>query len=168
MISIAVANAQRHLKAEPARYRRAIRSVLREAGWRNAVISLALVDDERIHRLNKQFLGHDEPTDVLSFVLSDRPDCLEAEIVVSAQTARRVAARHGWKPEDELLLYIIHGTLHLVGYDDRSTADARAMRRRERYWLDKLELAARKPACRSRRGGPQAAIGPGAKRGAGA
>ena len=50
----------------------------------------------------------------------DDSDGLEGEVIVGAETALRTAPRYGWPPHDELLLYVVHGTLHLVGHDDRT------------------------------------------------
>ena len=79
---------------------------------------MAVVDDPTIRRLHREYLGEDSPTDVMSFVLERADDYLEGEVVVSAETACAAAPEYGWPAADELLLYVIHGTLHLVGYDD--------------------------------------------------
>ena len=63
----------------------------------------------RIHELNRRYLNHDWPTDVLSFTLDDDDDGLAGEIIVSADTATVAAERYGWKMADEILLYVIHG-----------------------------------------------------------
>ena len=67
---------------------------------------------------------------MLSFVL-EQGDGLEGEVVVGAETALRAAPQFGWSPHDELLLYVIHGTLHLVGHDDATPGRARAKCRAE-------------------------------------
>jgi probable rRNA maturation factor len=85
-------------------------------------ISIAVVDDRSIHELNRQFLDHDYPTDVLSFPLVAAGNHLEGEIVVSVDTAAREAAEVGWSTEDELLLYVVHGALHLAGFADKDPA----------------------------------------------
>jgi len=122
---------------------RAVRSVLGEEGVSAAEISLAVVDDATIHELNRRYLQHDYATDVLSFLLGEQDDLLEGEVIVSADTAAAVAERFGWTLDNELLLYVIHGALHLVGYDDQD-ADSRAeMRRRERYHLARFSLKPR-------------------------
>jgi probable rRNA maturation factor len=101
-------------------------------------VSVALVDDEMIHELNRQFLDHDYPTDVLSFALEDDPPRLEGEIVVSFDTANRCASEAGWSTDDELLLYVAHGALHLAGYGDKTPEDAAEMRAAEAALLAKL------------------------------
>ena len=72
---------------------------------------------------------------MLSFVLERSEQSLEGEVVVSAETALACAARYKSTPEDELLRYVIHGTLHLVGYDDATPRQRAAMRRKERKYL---------------------------------
>ena len=136
MLQIAIANEQDILAINEDRLRRAVEEVIpseRPSG--DATIGLAIVDDKTIHELNRRYLDHDWPTDVLSFVLEDSPERLEGEIVVSAETAAARAGEYGWPPSDELLLYVLHGILHLLGYDDK-TAEAEArMRDREAHYL---------------------------------
>ncbi len=110
---------------------------------READVSLAIVDDPTIHRINREFLQHDYPTDVLSFLLERSADRLEGEVIASADTAIGSAARYGWAPADELLLYVIHGTLHLVGYDDLAPEPQVTMRERERDYLKHFGLEPR-------------------------
>lgn len=113
-------------------------SALREAAARTlsahgagegARIDVAVVDDPSIHRLNRERLDHDWPTDVISFLYDEEP--IVGELIVSADTALRAAAEYGWKPEAELVLYVVHGTLHLLGYDDRSDEDRAEMQSEE-------------------------------------
>src|SRR5207248_7741394 len=101
--------------------------------------SLAFVDNATIHRLNKQFLDHDEPTDVLSFPLSEGKK-LAGELVIGAEVARDQAAERGHDVQAELALYVIHGLLHLCGYDDHEDADVARIRARERHYLAALGL----------------------------
>lgn len=140
MIAIAIAQRQARLAPDDRRQRKAIREILRDVGHARAAISLTLVDDEEIHALNRQFLGHDYPTDVITFQLSAEGEPLEGEIVVSVDTAAATAERLGWDAADELLLYVIHGALHLAGYDDTSERAAAKMRRAEREYLGRFGL----------------------------
>jgi probable rRNA maturation factor len=139
MIEVEVANQQQILPIDAERLAQAVREILQSAGFRSGSVSLAVVDDPEIHRLNREHLAHDYPTDVLSFLFSDE-DGIEGEIIVSAATAARTAPRYHWDAHDELLLYVIHGSLHLVGYDDQ-TPDAKAkMQQREREQLARFGL----------------------------
>lgn len=135
MITIALTNQQTTLRIDRRRLRRAVRMVLKGAGVREAEISLAVVDDPTIQRLNRQYLHHDDPTDVLSFLLERLEGKLSGEVIVSADTACSAAKRFGLSPDDELLLYVLHGTLHLVGYDDSRPAARARMRRQEALCL---------------------------------
>jgi probable rRNA maturation factor len=143
--SIKVETANRQSRAvNAARLARAVRRVLKTEDAAPAVVSLAIVDDGTMHQLNRRYLDHDYPTDVLSFLLSeDDEEPLQGEIVVSADTAAAEAERYGWSLDDELLLYVIHGALHLVGYDDHAPRDRREMRDWERYHLSSFGLSPR-------------------------
>ena len=135
MFQIALNIRRRTPAVDRRRLRRAVRAILGEAAIGEALVSVAVVDDGTIRELNRRYLGHDEATDVLSFVLEETGDRLEGEIVVSADTAAETAPRFGWSAEDELLLYVIHGMLHLVGYDDTTPRKRAMMRKRERKYL---------------------------------
>jgi probable rRNA maturation factor len=114
----------------------AIQRIASDYGWPSGQISVAIVDDEEIHQVNRQYLQHDYPTDVISFDLTE-PDSeqLEGEIIVSWQTATRVAKENGWHAHQELLLYTIHGMLHIVGLDDRTPKQTQEMREQERHYM---------------------------------
>jgi probable rRNA maturation factor len=139
MIKISIASPQHHVRVERGHYRDAVRAVLEAEGIKSAEISLAFVDNATIHRLNRQFLGHDEPTDVLSFPLN-QSGRLEGELVIGVEVALAEAKSRGHDVQAELMLYIVHGLLHLCGYDDHTAHDARDMRSRERLYLDRLGL----------------------------
>jgi probable rRNA maturation factor len=141
MSRIAIATPQEAVPVDRGRMREVVRAVLEGEQVGDYEISLAFVDDATIHRLNRQFLGHDEPTDVLSFPLSEgKSGKLAGELVVGALVAREQAARRGHDVQAELALYVIHGLLHLCGHDDHERADAEAMRQRERHYLRQLGL----------------------------
>jgi probable rRNA maturation factor len=114
-----------------------------------ATIDIVLCDDPTIQELNKRFLNHDYPTDVLSFLLSGGSSASETkqglvgEIIISVETAERNAKRFRQTLESELLRLAIHGTLHLLGYDDATYSQRRAMRRKERQYLRSVGLAER-------------------------
>ncbi len=115
--------------------RGAVRHVLETESIESAQIGLAIVDDATIHDLNRRFLGHDYPTDVITFPMPGDNGQLEGEIAVSIDTARRQAARLDCPLGDELLLYVVHGALHLVGYDDTTDEVRQRMREKEREVL---------------------------------
>ncbi len=119
------------------------RAVLSGEGLRRAQISLAVIDDPAIREINRKFLQHDYATDVISFVLEDQGNALEGEVIVSADTAATMAAQFGWTTSDELLLYVIHGTLHLCGYDDLTDEALPLMRAAEHKYLAEFGLTPR-------------------------
>ena len=151
MIRISVSNRQSRLRVDRGRLTRAVRDVLDEARVRHATIGVVVVDDPTIHDLNRRFLKHDYPTDVLSFPLEEGPGCIEGEVVVSADTAVAQGPRYGLEAADELAMYVIHGVLHLVGYDDHSPRRRAAMWARQRRHLQRLGVVA-KPRPRRRKG----------------
>ena len=100
---------------------------------------MAVVDDATIARLHGKFLSDPQPTDVLSFLLERSAQTLEGEIVLSADAARANATRYRWTAAEELLLYAIHGALHLVGCDDATPRKRAVMRQREREYLARVK-----------------------------
>jgi len=136
MISIAVQTQQRRLRLDKRFLKKTVRRILEDAGIESAEISIAVVDDPTIAKVHAEFLDDDSPTDVISFVLGSSPGRLEGEVVASADTAIARAPQYGWLPEEELLLYVIHGVLHLVGYDDTTPQKRKSMRRMERHYLE--------------------------------
>ncbi len=120
-----------------AEIRRTARAALREGGRPALRLSIAVVPDRRLTRLHAEWLGDPTPTDVLSFDLSD--DLSEAgEIVASHDCARRTARARGVAPGRELALYVVHGVLHLCGYDDHAARERAAMRAAEQRVLAAL------------------------------
>ncbi|MFQ5730563.1 MAG: rRNA maturation RNase YbeY [Planctomycetaceae bacterium] len=144
MYDVRLHNAQSHLDVDAGLLRDVVEWTLQSEGIESAEISVAVLDDAAIHALNRDYLDHDCPTDVLSFALSDAGgEHLEGEIILSAETACRWAAEFDWSPHDELVLYLVHGLLHLAGYDDHSPDDRNAMRQREQAVLARWDLRPR-------------------------
>jgi probable rRNA maturation factor len=135
---IAISNQQSRHAVDETRLKQAAEAVLHDSPYFSAAVSLAVVDDATIHELNRRHLDHDWPTDVLSFVLEDDDTHLEGEVILSADTAAATAAELGIASSEEQLLYVIHGMLHLVGYDDKSGDDVRKMREAEARYLQKF------------------------------
>jgi probable rRNA maturation factor len=132
---LSLANEQSTHAVDEERLLSAARYVLGDSRFKSATISVAVVDDPTIHALNRQYLEHDYPTDVLSFTFEDGNSHLDGEIVLSADAAAAAADEHDTTPAQEQLLYVIHGMLHLVGYDDVAAADAERMRSAEQKYL---------------------------------
>ncbi len=107
-------------------------------GVENAEIGLVFVNDARMRALNRAYRGKDRPTDVLAFSAREGSfgnlnSGLLGDVVISTETARRQADAMGRGPDEEALHLLIHGILHLLGYDhERSPREAGRMRRLER------------------------------------
>lgn len=125
--------------------RRAALATLRAERVDHAKVSIAVLDAAGMSRLHHQYLGRKGPTDVLSFDLrgDDAAARIDGEIVVCADVARERAAERSSKLSDakaELALYVVHGLLHLIGYDDRRPREFKRMHAREDQILIKLGL----------------------------
>lgn len=138
MISLSVANPYEY-ELDFQALKQAAKTVLEGEGIRDAKIVLAFVDNPHIHRLNKQFLDHDEPTDVLSFP-DPNSKKFQGELVIGAEVALAQSIERGHDVQAELTLYVIHGLLHLCGHDDLDEDEAGKMRERERHYLALLGL----------------------------
>ena len=106
-------------------------------------VSVFLTDDKEIRKINRRFLKHDYATDVISFwfeagQLTGKESDHLGDLVVSLETAKRVAKEMGILFREELARYLIHGTLHLLGYDDKRPGDKKVMHRRQEKILDQL------------------------------
>jgi len=135
MIDIEITNEQRHVAIDRRRLRALVERIAADAGYRQGTIGVAVVDDQRIAELHGRYLNDPTPTDTMSWVLERREDYLEGEVIASGETAARRAAEFNQTPDDELALYVIHGTLHLVGHDDGRPEEAAQMRALERRYL---------------------------------
>lgn len=140
--TIEIADDEALAASDHPRLEQAVDLILLDAEIRIAEISIAIVKDAQMHELNRQYLDHDYTTDVLSFVLEDDAASgqLDGEIIVNADYAAREAKRYGWSCGDELLLYVIHGALHLTGHDDTTPAAKQAMREAEAKYLSGFGL----------------------------
>ena len=96
---------------------RAVREALRAEGHEEGEVSVAFVGDAEITALNREYLDHDRPTDVISFALHDEGEPPLGDVYVGVEQALRQAAELGVEPREELLRLAVHGTLHVLGYD---------------------------------------------------
>lgn len=108
-----------------------------EGGLQDGELSLAFLSDEELARLHEEFLDDPTTTDVITFEAMPGLDSA-GEICVSVDTAARYAQEHGHAFSHELALYIVHGWLHLAGYDDLQPAKKRRMRAAEKRAMDIL------------------------------
>lgn len=118
-----------------ARVRRFAGGVLKAVRKSHMDLSLVLTSDREVRRFNRKYLGHDRPTDVLAFNLDERKRFSRkpvlGDVMISVDRARVYAARYNSTLWDEVKLYIVHGILHLLGYDDHRPKDRVRMRRKE-------------------------------------
>ena len=130
-------------KQIPVDFDRVMRAVKTAAGEDEPAISISLVSDQEIRAVNREHLGRDRPTDVVAFDYrsGDSGEGLSGEVILSAETAARVAAEKKHAPTTELILYVVHGVLHLAGYDDKDPEAARAMWARQKEIMDFLGLS---------------------------
>jgi probable rRNA maturation factor len=130
----AIENRQRRVPVQTARVARAAERALAAVGRPAGLVEIAIVDDADIRRLNARYRGIARRTDVLAFPLETAGAALPllGQIVISADAARRQARKVGVPVALELDLLVTHGTLHLVGWDDRDPVEADLMHRRER------------------------------------
>jgi probable rRNA maturation factor len=117
--------------------RRRARRILEALACEDAELSITLVDDAAIAALNQRHRGRPRPTDVLAFSLlegahAERRGALLGDVVIGLETAARQARARRRTLDDEVARLLVHGALHLVGYDHLRSADARVMRAQER------------------------------------
>jgi probable rRNA maturation factor len=113
---VEVVNRQRRLSVDTQRWSAFALQALKAIGNDGSSATIAFVSDKRIRQLNRQFRGMDKETDVLSFP-SDGPDENLGDIAISLETAVSQAKENGLSLDDEIGQLILHGLLHLSGYD---------------------------------------------------
>jgi probable rRNA maturation factor len=154
---VLVSNRQKRLELDEASVRRLAEFVLdAEEAPAGLGVSIAFVDEAAIAEINARHLGRAEPTDVLAFPARDEtePAATEAawpepvedpallgEVVVSPEAAIAWCRTHGGEPLEEVALYVVHGVLHLLGYDDLGRPERARIRARERRLLRRAAAA---------------------------
>jgi len=138
---VAISSTQRAVRVPRKRLAELVGFVAAEEGVRVAEIDLAVVTGSQMAALNRRYLRRGGPTDVLSFDLSeDAAEGICAQIVVCGDIAARQAKPRGGSAQQELMLYVVHGLLHLMGYEDATAGGAARMHARQ----DELLKAFRK------------------------
>lgn len=145
-MKVIISNRQRKLGLPTARIKKDCLKALAILGLEHAELSIAFLSPEKTRALNNQYRGIDRTTDVLSFPLYESPDefpdnekFLLGDIVIDPLRAAQQAADYGSSLEDEIRRLLIHGLLHLVGYDHEAGAVKRKkMKRREMKLLSLL------------------------------
>ncbi|MDD5561228.1 MAG: rRNA maturation RNase YbeY [Candidatus Omnitrophica bacterium] len=140
MINITISNLQKRLPIHRVRIKNLVLKVIKGEGFKKpGDINICFTDNILIKKLNAEFLKADRVTDVLAFKLSDEKigGRLIADIVISTDAAARNARLFRTSSGEELLLYVTHGMLHILGYDDRSKAQTQLMRKKEREYVNR-------------------------------
>lgn len=160
-------NEARRFRVSEKKLKKIVRQILKQLGLKKTGLSILLTDDRRIQTLNRRFLHHDRPTDVIAFgnvprserrapsfrskifkekkgsrysVLGTRcPDFL-GDLVISLETTERQAAAYGNRFDYELAFYLCHGILHLIGYSDKTKHGAAFMERKQKQILKHIRV----------------------------
>jgi len=136
-MKIQIENQQKRIKIDKRKIRIKVTRLLELMDCANKEISITLVDDETIQRINKQYLSKDRPTNVISFSLQEgeygdiNPEIL-GDVVISVDTAQDDAEKGNLSFDEEILFLIIHGLLHLLGYNHENTSKANALRMKQK------------------------------------
>lgn len=131
-MKIEIANLNENLSLDEEALKKLLTKVLQRGGEKRARVSVALVDDKTMAGLNRRYLGRRGPTDVLAFPFDQGPAGKDlGEIVISVETARKVARRRKKSIKQEIYLYAVHGLLHLLGFDHKTPREAKEMRKKE-------------------------------------
>ena len=138
-MAVLVRSQLRRAKIDHPRLAKLAQAVLSSVGEASSILSLSLIGDQSMRRLNRQYRKKAYATDVLAFSMREGPgraSALLGDVVISVPTAAKQAKRRGWTLDEELVTLLVHGILHLCGYDhERGKRDARRMQRRERMIL---------------------------------
>lgn len=113
-----------------------ISGVIQSEGFKEGDINYIFCDDDYVHRLNVEFLDHDTLTDIISFDYSVGK-ILHGDVFISVDRAKDNAHKYDVDTINEVHRLIVHGVLHYCGYKDKSEEDARMMRERENFYLDR-------------------------------
>ena len=143
-MKIQIRNRQKHIPLELRKIRKVARRILAELGLLETELSLLFVNDLQIRALNQQYLHRDKPTNVLAFPMRKgespilHPHLL-GDIVISVETAKRQSYRFGLDETGMIILLMVHGVLHLVGYEHEGTKrGAREMAARQRELFQRV------------------------------
>ena len=136
-MKVEIANLQKHYRIKDSKIKHVVKEVLGKKS-NSAKLSFAFVDNDEIKRLNKKYFDSDDVTDVIAFPLDNHKNALNGEIVVSVEIAVDTAVKENVDVEGEIILYVVHGLLHLLGYSDVDSDDAVIMHEKESNILKTL------------------------------
>lgn len=133
---ISVENSCPNIKVKIKQVKNLAQMILLKERILKAEINIVFVDDQYILRLNRQYLNKDTITDVLSFILTDETDdYLEGEVYANIEQIIRQADEYQVPFDDELCRIVIHGLLHLIGFDDQTEEQKQVMTEKEDHYL---------------------------------
>ena len=134
-VKLDVIDLQKRYPIEKNKIKKLVRYVLKveKMDKNDAELNVVFIDNKGIKEMNRNFLGHNYATDVLSFAYHEpsRENAITGEIIISVEMAAQRAQKRGYSIEGEITLYLVHGLLHLFGYDDKQKSDAKKMHQRE-------------------------------------
>lgn len=113
--------------------------VIRNENKVSGDLNFIITDDLTLRKINIQFLEHDYNTDVITFNYNEN-DCINGEVYISFDTVKINSDNYNVSLDEEMYRVIIHGVLHLTGYDDKCEEDKRIMRAMENLWLNEIKL----------------------------
>ena len=142
-MNVDIRDLQDKVRLSESRILRCARVALKRMSEDKAELSLLFVDDPYIKRMNRKYRRVDSRTDVLAFAMREGQGLpidsqILGDVVISVETAKREAEERGIAFQDELDLYVVHGVLHLLGYDDEDPREKKKMRAKEREILSNL------------------------------
>ena len=139
-MKITIRNLQSRIPLNQARIRKAALRACSETNiLKSGSIAVIFVTDRYIRKLNLKYLRKNRPTDVMAFDISGQPGReINADIFISVDTALRQSKLYKTTPLSELFLYVIHGVLHLAGYDDNTRKNRLAMQKKQEAILKKV------------------------------
>jgi probable rRNA maturation factor len=117
---------------------RLIEKVIGEKKKFSGDLNFIITNDETLRKINIQFLGHDYNTDVITFNYTSG-NIINGEVYISIETVERNALNYNVSLNQEVIRVVIHGILHLLGYEDKTEKGKTAMRKREDFWIEKLQ-----------------------------
>lgn len=138
MITVSVAQADGKLNVNASAVKHFIQTILVDNNISEAEISVIFGTDEMLRKLKTEFFDEDAYTDVISFNLND-DNHLEGEIYISPDRAAENAQTYGISFTNELGRLLIHGTLHLLGWEDNSDEKKKVMRKEENRFLSEFD-----------------------------
>jgi probable rRNA maturation factor len=136
-----IVNLQKRFSISEKKIKKKIKQVFLLQNKTNVVLSIVFVDNKIIKKLNKEYLHKNYPTDVLAFNLKNKKSSksiLDGEIIISLDAAEKNARLFKTSFNYETLLYLIHGILHLSGFNDRTKIQKKIMRKKEKYLIKKV------------------------------